>query len=53
MTMIHVRLSGEDHSYISKLASDSDLSIARVIAAIVQDARRRGTTRLVIRPDLP
>jgi hypothetical protein len=53
MTMIHVRLPEPDHIYISRLASVSGLSIARTVAALVQDARRREITELTIRPGQP
>jgi hypothetical protein len=51
--MIHVRLSETDHAYITRLAAVSDLPLARVVAALVQDARRREITALTTRPDLP
>jgi hypothetical protein len=51
MTMIHVRLSETDHSYICTLAAAFDLSLARVVAALIADARHVGTTSLTLRED--
>lgn len=48
MTMVHVRLSETDHSYICTMASAFDLSLARVIAALIADARARGITTLTL-----